>query len=172
MSRRPVSAIAAKMGKSLRMSTKKWIEQLHASADSERLDKINEFMELNRDYFKSLDKENVEKCKSAQFFRNLCYTVEIEAIEDFFIKSHSEFASEEIREPSEFFINVVQKALNLFMQHGSKIIPADKVREICPKRKLIRDEVRNNIKISAKKMAGQYDKRKRIQVKEFSVGDR
>ena len=56
-------------------------------------------MELNRDYFKSLDKENVEKCKSAQFFRNLCYTVEIEAIEDFFIKSHSEFASEEIGEP-------------------------------------------------------------------------
>ena len=55
------------------------------------------------------------------------------------------------------------------MQHGSKIIPADKVREICPKRKLIRDEVRSNIKISAKKMAGQYDKR--IQVKEFSVGD-
>ena len=62
--------------------------------------------------------------------------------------------------------------LDLYSKHGDKVITDNNNVETSPKRKRIRDEVHENMKKSAEKMSEQYNRKKRIKVRELVVDDK
>ena len=117
--------------------------------------------------------ENVSKMLKINFdaIFSLCANgLEIDIIQDFLMKHHKEFNGDSRDEMR--LSKTCNFVLNLFFEHGINIIPDDKVKETSPKRKKIRDDVRKNTKEAADKMATQYNKRLKIKVREFAVGDK
>ena len=137
---------------------------------SERMDKINNFLKLNRDVLCNISLPQQSKWNRDMLFKYCFNELELNIIKDFLHHNKSDFnldLSEDV-----VVLQVSIAIMDLFSEHGNKVIVDQKVLETTPRRKRIRDEVRENTIKSSEKMANQYNKKKRIKVEYLSTATR
>ena len=117
----------------------------------ERLDKINRFFVLKRDYISNSTVPQNSKLNQDLLFKYCFNELELTAIEDFLQKNHDDFISVLNNEIEITQVSIL--IMDRFLKHGYNVIVDEKILETTPKRKRIRDEVRVNTKESAQKMA-------------------